>query len=506
MRRHRLKCLVYASIVGSSFGALVHDASAKEFHWLGDVDGGNALNPDNWLEQPDPDNGVLPGPEDQLVLRWGDRGPVPVEYGGNSATYEHLLFNHADVGGGSVINGTGWLTFTRSGGLENVDVKSIETQGGHRTSTINANVEALGLVEARNGHDLVFNGEFKGTTIHAYRDDDQVTTSDVIFNGPVTLTGFNEAKFMTGTGTVTFNNEVFLNHLEGNSGFGLRNGMTMVLGSGFSAVRLNPDGGGGNGLDTVDIYSTPGATSGVRLEVDGGVGYDTDLFARYGGPGSGHDPNSKFDLNGYSDTVELLGTHPGANFIIDFGDETGANSLLWHTSHHMGGTYEVVNFEVGLDTLQLGPNNDFWWTSADMTDSGGGSPDIEVKKAQITVNGLSYGAYDPSRTTPYWTLVDTDVSHEVELFNYVEASADFDGNLVVDGADFLIWQRNFGVGTTPAQGDANGDGAVNGDDLAIWRETFGQSAATAVAGAVPEPSTLGLSCLAAGALLRRRKS
>ena len=94
----------------------------------------------------------------------------------------------------------------------------------------------------------------------------------------------------------------------------------------------------------------------------------------------------------------------------------------------------------------------------------------------------------------------------MELFNYVEASADFDGNLVVDGADFLIWQRNFGVGTTPAQGDANGDNAVNGEDLAIWRETFGQSAATAVAGAVPEPSTLGLACLAAGALLRRRKS
>lgn len=505
MRSHRLKCLVYASIVGSSFGAYSRDASAKEFHWLGDVDGGNALNPDNWLEQPDPDNGVLPGPADQLVLRWGDRGPVPLEYGGNSATYEHLLFNHADIGGGSVINGSGLLTFTRTGGLTNVDVKSIETQGGHRTSTINANVESLGLVEARNGHDLVFNSSFKGTTIHAYRDDDQVTTSDVIFNGPVTLTGYDEAKFMTGTGTVTFNNEVFLDHTAGNSGFGVRNGMTMVLGPNFSALRLNPDGGGGLGLDTVDIYSVSGSPSGVRLDVDNGVGYDTDLFARYGGPGSGHDPNSKFDLNGHSDAVELLGTHPGANFIIDFGDEAGANSLLWHTTHHMAGTYEVVNFEVGIDTLQLGPEGDFWWTAADTTDSGGGSPDIEVKKSHITINGVSYGAYDPLRTTPYWTLVDTSVSHNVELFNYAESSADFDGNDVVDGNDFLIWQRNFGVGTTPAQGDANHDGVVNGADLDIWRDTYGQAAATPVVGAVPEPSSLALACLAAATLLRSRR-
>jgi hypothetical protein len=489
-------------LMACGIAVLVHAAAqGKEFHWLGDVEAGNAANPDNWLEQPDPDNGALPGAADQLVLRWGDRTSVPLEYGATSASYEHVLFNQADIGGGSVVNGTGTLTFTRSGGLTNVDVKSIETQGGHRTSTFNVNVEALGLVEARNGHDLVFKQNFKGTTIHAYRDDDGVTTSDVIFDGPVTLTGYNEAKFMTGTGTVAFNNEVHLDHRGGNSGWGIRNGMTAVLGPGFTAYRTNPDNTVGLGLDTVDMYSG----SGFRLEGDFLVGYDTDLFSRYGGPGSGHDPNNTLDLNGYSDAIELLGTHPDANFIIDFGDAPGANSLLWHTSHHMASTYEVRNFEVGVDTLQLGPTGDFWWTALDMTDSGGGSPDIEIKKAQITINGVPYAAYDPSRTTPYWTLVDTNVSHNVEVFNFVAENADFDGNDIVDGNDFLIWQRFVGTGTLQTQGDANGDGTVNGADLQIWRDAFGQPGVASAVGAIPEPSALALAGLAALAIRPRRR-
>ncbi|MCA9185726.1 MAG: lamin tail domain-containing protein [Planctomycetales bacterium] len=51
-------------------------------------------------------------------------------------------------------------------------------------------------------------------------------------------------------------------------------------------------------------------------------------------------------------------------------------------------------------------------------------------------------------------------------------SADFDASGTVDGRDFLIWQRNFGiVDVTRAQGDADNDTDVDGDDLALW---FGQ--------------------------------
>ncbi len=58
------------------------------------------------------------------------------------------------------------------------------------------------------------------------------------------------------------------------------------------------------------------------------------------------------------------------------------------------------------------------------------------------------------------------------LFN---TSADFDNDGDIDGADFLSWQRGFGItsGASPSDGDANEDGAVNGADLVIWEMDFG---------------------------------
>ena len=75
---------------------------------------------------------------------------------------------------------------------------------------------------------------------------------------------------------------------------------------------------------------------------------------------------------------------------------------------------------------------------------------------------------------------------------------DFDVNAVVDGNDFLVWQRNFGV---PESGH-------DADDLTDWKSAYCNAPpATAVIQAIPEPSALGL--LAAGAvgveLLRRRR-
>jgi glucose/arabinose dehydrogenase len=58
-------------------------------------------------------------------------------------------------------------------------------------------------------------------------------------------------------------------------------------------------------------------------------------------------------------------------------------------------------------------------------------------------------------------------------------SADFDENDLVDGADFLAWQRGLGVtgGAGRSDGDANVDGRVDAADLGIWTGAFGSGAA-----------------------------
>jgi hypothetical protein len=77
-------------------------------------------------------------------------------------------------------------------------------------------------------------------------------------------------------------------------------------------------------------------------------------------------------------------------------------------------------------------------------------------------------------------------------------NADFNGDGVIDGSDFLAWQRGFGTigGEGLEQGDANGDGLVDAADLNAWSTAYGTGAAPpssiALATVVPEPATVGL--------------
>ena len=94
---------------------------------------------------------------------------------------------------------------------------------------------------------------------------------------------------------------------------------------------------------------------------------------------------------------------------------------------------------------------------------------------------------------------------EVQVFSVPDA--DFDNDTLVTGADFLIWERNFGtvgIGTHP-NGDATGEGDIDGVDLAAWEFQFG--GIIPLMGldyiTVPEPVTWVLACPVFSVLLTR---
>jgi len=70
-------------------------------------------------------------------------------------------------------------------------------------------------------------------------------------------------------------------------------------------------------------------------------------------------------------------------------------------------------------------------------------------------------------------------------------AADFNEDGVVDGGDLTRWRTGFGTtsGATRMQGNADGDQDVDGADFLIWQRQLGRSAAEAAAGVVSEPST-----------------
>jgi hypothetical protein len=94
----------------------------------------------------------------------------------------------------------------------------------------------------------------------------------------------------------------------------------------------------------------------------------------------------------------------------------------------------------------------------------------------------------------------------VPVFN-----ADFDNSGVVDGKDFLVWQRGFGLTgqTNKSAGDANGDGNVNDADLTLWKDSFGgPPPALSAVSAIPEPASMAMAAVAlvAGFAVARRRS
>ena len=89
---------------------------------------------------------------------------------------------------------------------------------------------------------------------------------------------------------------------------------------------------------------------------------------------------------------------------------------------------------------------------------------------------------------------DFDVTSEPTV-DPVDPSADFDSNSLIDGFDFLAWQRGFGTvapSAVKSDGDADNDTDVDASDLGVWELQYGTTApivAAASALIATEPTT-----------------
>lgn len=85
-------------------------------------------------------------------------------------------------------------------------------------------------------------------------------------------------------------------------------------------------------------------------------------------------------------------------------------------------------------------------------------------------------------------------------------AADFNKDNTVNGLDLAVWKGGFGAGAT---GDADGDSDTDGADFLVWQRQFGMSVAPSApaAAAVPEPASfalVGISALSLAVGSRRR--
>ncbi len=186
----------------------------------------------------------------------------------------------------------------------------------------------------------------------------------------------------------------------------------------------------------------------------------------------------------------------------DVGSFNDADNVDWSAPTAMNGT----NYPDGLIFVnEDNSNGEIWMNAPDGSDLTLIGDTVGISGATESTGILDISAlvgYNPGTVL----LTNNQGSNSSLTVLIAPQNADFDGDDDRDGADFLTWQRNLGIGTLQTQGDAENDGDVDRFDLDVWESQYGAPPPLSTATAVPEPSTMVLALSAGLALVARRRS
>ena len=266
----------------------------------------------------------------------------------------------------------------------------------------------------------------------------------------------------------------------------------------FSNAFVQLDQGTGHPKQDVFFSVLPGASSPQQLEDFDPLTFDPQIFQPLGGSAIDVFPRDEaFDLGvaTYDDqTITGSGFEMAAitGYDVDFAQNIADDDSVISRSYAttigtVAGTFSFLDGQ--LIDAQLNVEITFTY---DFSPQGG----LQDYVGQFSLTGNQFDLFvDGSFSTggsPLRYIWDSSGTVDQVL----EASADSDLDLDVDGGDFLTWQRGFGSSGDelgPANGNFNGDTAVNAADLVVWQHQYGESGSGAfvtVAASVPEPSTL----------------
>jgi hypothetical protein len=237
--------------------------------------------------------------------------------------------------------------------------------------------------------------------------------------------------------------------------------------------------------------------------------------------------NNRLDLNGYSLVKSGSGTLHINNTVV-----TGGGSVIGASGSITGSGLIVGDLENVEGNVAPGNSPGTLTIDGDYTQGSGGTLSIEIagpspgaQHDRLVVDGQAnlagtldvtlIDSFTPLDGHTFHILDFSSVSGDFDLLNLPGGfdwtwdvntavlsvgsvvgglTGDYDGNGVVDAADYTIFQDNLGGDSAVLNGNGSGAATVVQADYLLWVDNFGSSSGSGTA--VPEPSSLALVLLA----------
>lgn len=166
------------------------------------------------------------------------------------------------------------------------------------------------------------------------------------------------------------------------------------------------------------------------------------------------------------------------------------------------------SFELAAERVAAGSTGETVMVTLTMTDSDG----VVTTLSGVDGDSSSTDSFSTGDSFRYFVgTVTSDVDYRLDNFQLVveeptALAGDFNGDGMVNAADYTVWRDNDGAADESAlNGAGDGMNGVDSGDYSLWVAQYGQASVTTVA--IPEPTSALLSAsLAIAALARRSRS
>ena len=251
------------------------------------------------------------------------------------------------------------------------------------------------------------------------------------------------------------------------------------------------------------------------------------------GGGSGHGANDANDTLSVSLTVldhatpSWDGTSAVDSLTYDFGSVTqGSANPTFDFSMFDFGTNPSFTASLDFDSVTPAGNSDILTTnlaaSAGVLTIGGGLSHAFTAMLDTATAGIFSATYSLLLSDENIAGAQNNMPLTLTLTGTIAAAAltgDYNGDGIVDAADYTVWRDTFGATVTANSGaDGDGDGMIDDGDYQAWIDHFGETspgsgagASASHVGAVPEPGGMFLFAIGAaiaigGAACRRKNA